>query len=180
MKKRGFALIAAIFFIIIVGTIAVTTLSTASMTARDTVNLHAKEQAFLLAQSATEFAIMAMQTHHYPDTIASAPQINAATGEPVLDATGNPIMVNRAGTNCLEQINLTYPVADEPLYNITVNLYYVNNALRCTGNNMIGATALADPNQPARHMAVVDVTVQSTNRLSSIPIRYNRRTLQKP
>ena len=57
MKKRGFALIAAIFFIIIIATIAVTTLSTANMTARDTVNAYVKEQAVLLAQSATEFAI---------------------------------------------------------------------------------------------------------------------------
>ena len=71
MKKRGFALIAAIFFIIIVATIAVTTLSTASMTAKDTVNAHTREQALLLAQSATEFAVMAMQAHAYRgDTVA--------------------------------------------------------------------------------------------------------------
>lgn len=157
MKKRGFALVAAIFFIIIVATIAVTTLSTATMTARDTVNLHAKEQAFLLAQSATEFAIMAMQTHNYPD-------------------------VNASGVrgNCLEQINLTYPTAQNPLYNITVNLYYLNRQLGCTATNMIGATNLNDTRTPGAHMALVDVTVRSTGNLGSIPITYNRRTLQKP
>lgn len=182
MKKRGFALVAAIFFIIIVATIAVTTLSTATMTARDTVNLHAKEQAFLLAQSATEFAIMAMQTHHYPDTNVSVPQIDVATGLPVLDpTTGNPIMVNRAGADCLEQINLTYPNAATPLYNIRVDLYYVNRQLRCTtANNMIGATNLVVNRTPGAHMALVDVTVTSTPNLGGIPIRYNRRTLQKP
>lgn len=159
MKKRGFALVAAIFFIIIVATIAVTTLSTATMTARDTVNLHAKEQAFLLAQSATEFAIMAMQTHHYPDTRVGGVD----------------------GANCLEQINLTYPVADTPLYNIRVDLYYVNRQLGCTtANNMIGATNLVDNRSPGAHIALVDVTVTSTPNLGGIPIRYNRRTLQKP
>lgn len=158
MKKRGFALVAAIFFIIIVATIAVTTLSTATMTARDTVNLHAKEQAFLLAQSATEFAIMAMQTHHYPDTRVGGV----------------------AGANCLEQINLTYPVADTPLYNIRVDLYYVNRELGCSADNMIGATNLVDNRSPGAHIALVDVTVTSTPNLGGIPIRYNRRTLQKP
>ncbi|MDA3084959.1 hypothetical protein OFO27_00235 [Campylobacter sp. CS_ED1] len=159
MKKRGFALVAAIFFIIIVATIAVTTLSTATMTGRDTVNLHAKEQAFLLAQSATEFAIMAMQTHHYPDiTVGGA-----------------------GGANCLERITLAYPNTATPLYNITVDLYYLNANLGCTANRIIGTTNLTNiVNSSGRHMALVDVTVASTAALGGIPIRYNRRTLQKP
>ena len=157
MKKRGFALVAAIFFIIIVATIAVTTLATATMTGRDTVNLHAKEQAFLLAQSATEFAIMTMQTHHYPDIRVGGV----------------------AGRQCLEHIFLTYPNAATPLYNIRVDLYYINSALGCTDPSSIaGVTALNSGD--GTHMALVDVTVASTPALGGIPIRYNRRTLQKP
>ncbi|MBP5778992.1 MAG: hypothetical protein J6W17_03455 [Campylobacter sp.] len=148
MKKRGFALIAAIFFIIIVGTIAVTTLATANMTARDTVNLYVKEQAVLLAQSATEFAVMAMQSHQYNDT---------------------------GGNNCLEQINMTYPTANDPLYTIRVDIYYLDNTLGCNTN--IGTTALSGGTRT--HSALVDVTVSSSP--NDVPrIVYNRRTLQKP
>ena len=171
MKKRGFALIAAIFFIIIVATIAVTTLSTASMTAKDTVNAHTREQALLLAQSATEFAVMAMQAHAYNGDTVNVPQVDA-TGNPVLDpATGNPVTVPVNGTNCLEHIDLSYPGFD-----IDVDLYYIDNSLGCTNANSISlATAVGVPT----HMALVDVTVRSTSG-DLPPIVYNRRTLQKP
>lgn len=177
MKKRGFALVAAIFFIIIISTIAITALSTASMTARDTVNAHTREQALLLAQSATEFAVMAMQGHVYPGSSIDVPQIDPATGAPVLNAAGNPVLVKVNGNNCLEQINLTYPG-----YAITVNLYYIDNTLRCSAANNIGGVALGiNPYTGLgnSHMALVDVTVRSTTG-DVPPIRYNRRTLQKP
>ena len=170
MKKRGFALIAAIFFIIIVATIAVTTLSTASMTAKDTVNAHTREQALLLAQSATEFAVMAMQAHAYRGDTVNVPRLDAA-GNPVLDAAGNPVTDPVNGTNCLEHIDLSYPGFD-----IDVDLYYIDNSLGCTDANSISrATAVGVPT----HMALVDVTVRSTSG-DLPPIVYNRRTLQKP
>ncbi|MDA3057169.1 type II secretion system protein [Campylobacter sp. VBCF_05 NA6] len=63
--RRAFGLIAAIFFIVLVATTAITALSIATMTARDTNNAHNREQAVLLAQSATEYAVLAMQKHDY-------------------------------------------------------------------------------------------------------------------
>ena len=178
MKKRGFALIAAIFFIILVATVAVTSLSTASMTARDTINAHAREQALLLAQSATEFAVMAMQGHIYRDTTVAVPQFNAA-GNPILDpATGNQVTADVTGDNCLEHIDLTYPG-----FAITVDLYYMDNALGCSAANNIspGTPIAVNPVTLAggTHMALVDVTVRSTTG-DLPPIVYNRRTLQKP
>ncbi|WP_299186296.1 hypothetical protein [uncultured Campylobacter sp.] len=160
--KRGFSLIAAIFFIILVATTAITALSIAAMTARDVNNIRSKEQALLLAQSATEFAVMAMQAHNYP----------------------NPASPAGAGTNCLETINLTYPNANNPEYNIAISIYYLDPNLGCTAANMIGARAFLDSsgnpvpnNVVTTHMALVDVTVTSTD----LPrITYNRRTLQKP
>ena len=177
MKKRGFALIAAIFFIIIISTIAITALSTASMTAKDTVNAHTREQALLLAQSATEFAVMAMQAHAYNGDTVNVPRLDAA-GNPVLDAAGNPVTNPVNGANCLEHIDLSYPGFD-----IDVDLYYINTALGCSAANNIGgvglsvnpATGLANNS----HMALVDVTVRSTSG-DLPPIVYNRRTLQKP
>lgn len=150
MKKRGFALIAAIFFIIIIATIAVTTLSTASMTARDTVNAHTREQALLLAQSATEFAVMAMQAHQYNDT---------------------------GGNNCLERINLAYPgyTITVNLYYIDNSLGC--SAANDIGGVALGINPYTGLGNS--HMALVDVTVRSiTGDLP--PVVYNRRTLQKP
>ena len=176
MKKRGFALIAAIFFIIIIATIAVTTLSTASMTARDTVSTHTREQAVLLAQSATEFAVMAMQSHIYNGENAQVQNVDAA-GNLIFNPDGSPNMVNVAGNNCLETINMTYPG-----YTITTNLYYIDNSLNCT-NDIGGGTALVVGAGAAAtrvsHIALIDVTVVS-NLGDLPPIRYNRRTLQKP
>lgn len=158
--KKGFSLVAAIFFIILVATTAITALSIAAMTARDVNNIRSKEQALLLAQSATEFAVMAMQAHNYP----------------------NPASPAGAGTNCLDTINLTYPTAADPEYNIVVQLYYLDPNLGCT--NSISSTAFLNSSGTAvannvitTHMALVDVTVTSTD----LPrITYNRRTLQKP
>lgn len=163
--KRGFSLVAAIFFIILVATTALTALSIAAMTARDVNNIYSKEQALLLAQSATEFAVMAMQAHNYPDPT-------------------NPAVAR----NCLETINLSYPsaVAGQTMYNITVNLYYLDPNLGC-GSRGIGLTPFRNAdgsnvasNVVTTHMALVDVTVRSTDLLGAMPIIYNRRTLQKP
>ena len=173
MKKRGFALIAAIFFIIIIATIAVTTLSTASMTARDTVSTHTREQAVLLAQSATEFAVMAMQSHIYNGENANIQQVNADGSLAFAPDGVTPIMQNIVGNNCLETINMTYPG-----YNITTNIYYIDSNLGCSAaNDISGGVALAGGR--TSHIALIDVTVVS-NLGDLPPVRYNRRTLQKP
>ena len=178
MKKRGFALIAAIFFIIIIATIAVTTLSTASMTARDTVSTHTREQAVLLAQSATEFAVMAMQSHIYNGETVQVQKLDGA-GNLEFAADGvTPVMESLTGNNCLETINMTYPG-----YAITTNIYYIDSGLGCSASHDIsGGVALANrggTSPTPSHMALVDVTVVS-NLGDLPPVRYNRRTLQKP
>ncbi|MBS6153472.1 MAG: hypothetical protein KH703_08815 [Campylobacter gracilis] len=160
--KNGFSLIAAVFFIILVATTALTALSIATMTARDTSTIYGKEQALLLAQSATEFTVMAMQAHVYPRQITGGGYDSA---------------------NCLERVRLTYPNSEEPWFIMNVNIYYLDNLTNCGTN--IGRTRLLNAGgtpqtTPTTHAALVDVTVRSTPAFSTVPIVYNRRTLQKP
>ncbi|MDA3077416.1 type II secretion system protein [Campylobacter sp. JMF_06 NA1] len=158
MKKmrRAFGLIAAIFFIVLVATTAITALSIATMTARDTNNAHNREQAVLLAQSATEYAVLAMQQHVYPTT-----------------TTDN--------AECLNQIDITYPSRNDSLFdiNVTINYLDANMPARC---NRASTTAFSKTtgNAVTSHAAIIDVVVTSTPALDSPRIRYHRRTIQKP
>ncbi|WP_373033677.1 type II secretion system protein [Sulfurovum sp.] len=57
-KRNGFAMIMAIFFMILIATLLSYMLSTTSETAKRTTNVYLNEQAQLLAKSAVEYAIL--------------------------------------------------------------------------------------------------------------------------
>ncbi len=114
MMKKGFSLIAAIFFIILISTIALTSLSIATMSAREAPNILLNQQAELLARSATEYAIMNIQQNDY----------------------------NKDCPDSVKEINLNYP-SKSPIFNVKVQIYYLNSALPC-GKNVISSTALTD------------------------------------
>lgn len=115
MMKKGFSLIAAIFFIILISTIALTSLSIATMSAREAPNILLNQQAELLARSATEYAIMNIQQNDY----------------------------NKSCPGSVKEINLNYPNNNSPIFNAKVQIYYLNSALPC-GDNVISSTVLAD------------------------------------
>lgn len=112
--KKGFSLIAAIFFIILISTIALTSLSIATMSAREAPNILLNQQAELLARSATEYAIMNIQQNDY----------------------------NKGCPDSVKEINLNYP-SKSPIFNVKVQIYYLNSALPCD-KNVISHTALTD------------------------------------
>ena len=124
--QKGFALVAAIFFIIIVATTAITALSIASMTARDVNNIQGREQALLLAQSATELAVLAMQKHQYLTTELKEKNATAAT---------NPT---------LNTITLVYPSNDpaQKMFDITVTFGYFDNQLGADANHTVAYSKL--------------------------------------
>lgn len=112
--KKGFSLIAAIFFIILISTIALTSLSIATMSAREAPNILLNQQAELLARSATEYAIMNIQQNDY----------------------------NKSCPESVKEIKLNYP-SKSPIFNVKVQIYYLNSALkRFCGDNVISSTAL--------------------------------------
>ena len=56
--RRGFSLIIAIIFLVLVATIGMFSLNTSAVTAKQTTDIFLREQADLLAQSATEVVIL--------------------------------------------------------------------------------------------------------------------------
>lgn len=147
MMKKGFSLIAAIFFIILISTIALTSLSIATMSAREAPNILLNQQAELLARSATEYAIMNIQQNDY----------------------------NKGCPESVKEINLNYP-SKSPIFNVKVQIYYLNSALHC-GDNVISSTALTGDDKLA---SIIDVHVDSVGNIGSAPIKFSRRTLQIP
>lgn len=146
--KKGFSLIAAIFFIILISTIALTSLSIATMSAREAPNILLNQQAELLARSATEYAIMNIQQNDY----------------------------NKSCPDSVKEINLNYP-SKSPIFNVKVQIYYLNSALDCGKKNVIGSTALTGDDKFA---SIIDVRVASVGNIGSAPIKFSRRTLQIP
>ena len=173
--QKGFALVAAIFFIIIVATTAITALSIASMTARDVNNIQGREQALLLAQSATELAVLAMQKHEYLNTKIKETGATAAT---------NPV---------LEKITLAYPSSDptQKMFDITVTFGYFDKQLGADADHTVAYSNFGQGSSESlangkvgkilSHAALVDVVVKSNVAVMGRPqITYHRRTIQKP
>lgn len=98
--KRGFSLLSAIIFILVVATIGALSLTLSNETAKQTGDLYLKTQAELLARSATEFALLSISAHD----------------------------IKRLG-NCVNSIKGTYPTTTNPMFNIEVKIGYFGRGL---------------------------------------------------
>lgn len=79
-----------------------------------------------------------------------------------------------ATTKCVENIYMRYP-KENPRYDINVSIYYIGNNLPCNNSHILANNiATADSNGTV----IIDTVV--TNQSSDEPIRYHRRTIQKP
>ena len=74
--KKGFSLILAIIFILLVASIGALSMSISSSSAKTSVNLFIHEQAKLLADGAAEYAIMKVQQNHFATTCVDEIEIN--------------------------------------------------------------------------------------------------------
>lgn len=148
--KKGFTLITAIIFMVLIATIGAIAVSMSTFTAKQTSDTYLKTQAELLAMSATEYAILAIH--------------------------GHDILVNG---NCVNQINATYPNANSPLFDINVTIFYFGKNLpvypKC---NILGDNNIVDTDSGLTVM--IDTFVQSHNGVATEPIRFHKRTLQRP
>lgn len=93
-QRSGFAMIMAIFFMIIIATLLTYMLSSTTETAQRTTNTYINEQAQLLAKSATEYALLRVSG------------------------------VDRAASGCLQSFNAQYPDATNPIFDINVTINY--------------------------------------------------------
>lgn len=73
--RRGFSMITAIIFMILVATLGALALSLSSITLKQTSDLYLREQAEILVQSATEYALLAISGHNFSTNCLNA--INA-------------------------------------------------------------------------------------------------------
>ncbi|MDD7600571.1 MAG: hypothetical protein SPJ69_06275 [Campylobacter sp.] len=74
--KKGFSLILAIIFILLVASIGALSMSISSSSAKTSVNLFIHEQAKLLADGAAEYAIMKVQQNNFATTCVDEIEIN--------------------------------------------------------------------------------------------------------
>jgi len=110
--RQGFSLLTAIIFLVLVATISALTLSFSAQAVKQTSDVFLKSQAELLAQSATEYALLAISGH----------EVNATNG-------------------CLENINILYPVNDGNFtHEANVSIMYIGNGLPCNATAILSNT----------------------------------------
>lgn len=150
--KRGIAMILAIAFLLVAGVILALMIRMTAQTTKRTGDIYFQEQAHLLARSATEFALLAISGH------------------------------NRAGGNCLTNINIQYPAAGAAaIYDINTTIQYVG--LASLGGTCAGANSLINnivtPESNGTILIDTYVTTSANVNLTE-PVRFHRRTMQKP
>lgn len=74
--KKGFSLILAIIFILLVASIGALSIAISSSSAKTSVNLFIHEQAKLLADGASEYALMKVQQNDFATTCVDEIEIN--------------------------------------------------------------------------------------------------------
>lgn len=74
--KKGFSLILAIIFILLVASIGALSMSISSSSAKTSINLFIHEQAKLLADGAAEYALMKVQQNDFATTCVDEIEIN--------------------------------------------------------------------------------------------------------
>ncbi len=149
--RSGFAMIMAIFFMIVIATLLSYMLSSTTETAKRTTNTYVNEQAQLMAKSATEYAILRVSGHDR----------------------------GAAGTNCMESFNAQYSPNGNALLDINVTINYFGFGDSCA--DLFPATTIGSiATQESNGTMMIDVYVSdSPGLMLSEPIRYHRRTLQK-
>ncbi|WP_169779119.1 type IV pilus modification PilV family protein [Campylobacter curvus] len=63
--RRGFSLLAAIFFVVVTSSLCMLALSLSNTTSRQASEIYLREQAELLAQGATEYAVLEILNHDF-------------------------------------------------------------------------------------------------------------------
>ena len=152
-SRNAFAMIMAIFFMIVIATLLSYMLSSTTETAKRTVNTYVNEQAQLLAKSAVEYTI--------------------------LRVSGHDRSVNCLTNFNAEYYGEVTPLPAHPLFDINVTISYFGFGTGCTNllPNIAGTIQTAESNGTM----MIDVYVRSNKDGLDLsePISYHRRTLQK-
>lgn len=131
--RRGFSMITAIVFMILVATLGALAISLSNLSTKQTSDLYLREQAELLAQGATEYALLAISGHDF----AIIP-------------------------NCLNTINASYTDGVTILFDINVTLYYLGNGLPANCSTLTNNLNNIDTNDSNRTV-IIDTFVTDRN-----------------
>jgi len=74
--RSGFSMLTAIFILVLIATVMMLMLMLSTTTADKTANIYLKEQAHLLARSATEFALLAASGHDFSSSCLENIKLN--------------------------------------------------------------------------------------------------------
>lgn len=152
--KKGFALIFAVIFLVLIATIGILSLSIAASSVKSSSNIYLREQAELLAISAAEHALLAIQAHDFnKNCIDEIKSTYPDDKNPQFDISASMMYV---GTN-LPENNCTKLDGDNK-----TNIFY-------HGKNKIN-----DKYQ----VAIIDIIVQTAKNVTTEPIRFHRRITQ--
>lgn len=167
LMRKSFVLLVAIFFVILISTLGALSLALSASSVKNTTSAYLREQAELLAISATEHAILALQAHDFNKNCLE--EINSA-----FPSDSN----------------------NKKMFDIKVKIYYIANDLNCDKHSKYnGDTNLTriniknanvtndekkDPNfmRNTYKMAIIDTIVTSADGVVTEPIRFHRRTTQ--
>jgi hypothetical protein len=93
----------------------------------------------------------------------------SSTGFAILAISGHNF-----SSNCVEKINIQYPDTT-PVFDINITLMYIGKNLPCSPNTELNdSIATADSNGTV----IIDTLV--TYKLTPEPVRFHKRTIQKP
>ncbi len=148
--KNGMAMIMAIIVLIVIATVMSLSLAMTVNTAKKTTDIYLYEQATILSHSAAEYAVL------------RASQVNPCS------FSGDDFPYNAT-------------------YDINISMRYIAfTGSSCDGNATANNTSfsIAGVKQNTNHAPsdgtiIMDITVSTTNGVSTEPIRYFRRSIQK-
>jgi len=150
-ERSGFAMIMAIFFIILIATLLSYMLASSSETAKRTTNDYLNEQAQLLAKSAVEYTILRVSGHNR----AGGCMLGFNANYPTSGATA--------------------------IFDINVTVQYFGFGNACAQAFTDAGRSIANiQTAESNGTMMIDVYVSDNINLKlTEPIRYHRRTLQK-
>ena len=148
-SRNGFAMIMAIFFMILIATLLSYMLSSTTETAKRTTNAYVNEQAHLLAKSAAEYAILRVSGF------------------------------DRTGGDCMNGFTAQYPDATPIFdITVSISYIGFGPLADAGGDCEIFISDIQTPESNGTMLIDVYVRDNASLNLSE-PIRYHRRTLQK-
>ena len=150
--RNGVAMLLAIAFLLVTAVLMAIMINMTAQTTKRTGDIYFQEQAHLLAKSATEFTLLAISGH------------------------------DRDANDCITNINIQYPQAGaQAIFDINTTIRYIG--LAGLGGTCAGTNSLVDNiiTPESNGTILIDTYVTTTANVNlTEPVRFHRRTMQKP